>query len=65
MDTEQVLVCPRCQSVDVDFDDLGDLRVRCSLCGSLVLVTEKRLFAKDSTRPVDVVELHGEIVSAG
>jgi hypothetical protein len=63
MDAHRALVCPGCQRVDLDFDELGDLRVRCSFCGAVVQVTEKRIFPRDAGRPADVVELHGEIAS--
>lgn len=59
---EEILICPRCNGVDLDFARLGGARVRCFACRSVIQVEEKRIF---SAAPDEgVAELHGVVVDS-
>jgi hypothetical protein len=61
----EVLICPKCGSVDLDFTfvDRGLLRSEC--CGTLTRVTALKAHIGPPGEPRDVVEHYGVAVRAG
>jgi len=65
-DCIEILVCPGCGHVDVDFEFIEYRRVRCSLegCRAFVRVTHYKVFMRCAEHSEDIVEYHGEAESA-
>ena len=62
----EVLRCPVCGHVDLDFEFLDHKRVRCSLdeCRAFVRVTHYKAFIHEPGEDQDVVEYLGEAEAA-
>jgi transcription elongation factor Elf1 len=58
----KALNCPACGHVDLDFEHVAHTHYRCSICGAVIEVEEKKAF--EGTPVGTVVELSGKIIDA-